>query len=51
MTTKQGWTGWDSRIYDWENAQTLDRRDVKFWQGMAERANGPILELGCGRGA
>jgi len=48
----EGWTGWDdyADFYDWENAQTLDRRDVKFWQAMAERANGPILELGCGTG-
>ena len=23
---------------------------MKFWQAMAERANGPILELGCGTG-
>lgn len=48
----QGWTGWDdyADFYDWENAQTLDRRDVKFWQGMAERARGPVLELGCGTG-
>jgi len=52
MTKAQGWQGWDdyADFYDWENAQTLDRRDVKFWQGMAERANGPILELGCGTG-
>ena len=49
---KEGWEGWDSYAdyYDWENAQTLDRRDVEFWQGMAERANGPVLELGCGTG-
>lgn len=48
----QGWTGWDeyADFYDWENSQTLDRRDVRFWQTMAERANGPILELGCGTG-
>ena len=48
----EGWKGWDdyADFYDWENAQTLDRRDVKFWQAMAERANGPILELGCGTG-
>ena len=49
---KEGWQGWDAYadFYDWENAQTLDRRDVTFWQGMAQRANGPILELGCGTG-
>ena len=48
----EGWSGWDdyADFYDWENAQTLDRRDVKFWQGMAMRASGPILELGCGTG-
>jgi SAM-dependent methyltransferase len=48
----EGWSGWDdyADFYDWENAQTLDRRDVKFWQGMATRANGSILELGCGTG-
>lgn len=52
MPRAQGWSGWDdyADFYDWENAQTLDRRDVTFWQGMAERANGPILELGCGTG-
>ena len=39
----QGWQGWDdyADFYDWENAQTLDRRDVTFWTTMAERANGP----------
>ena len=48
----QGWKGWDqyADFYDWENAQTLDRRDVKFWQDMARRAAGPVLELGCGTG-
>lgn len=52
MTKPQGWKGWDdyADFYDWENAQTLDRRDVKFWQAMAARADGPILELGCGTG-
>ena len=50
--TAEGWSGWDdyADFYDWENAQTLDRRDVKFWQAMARRTNGPILELGCGTG-
>lgn len=49
---RQGWEGWDqyADFYDWENALTLDRRDVKFWQGMARRAKGPVLELGCGTG-
>ena len=48
----EGWQGWDdyADFYDWENAQTLDRRDVRFWQDMAARANGPVLELGCGTG-
>jgi ubiquinone/menaquinone biosynthesis C-methylase UbiE len=48
----QGWQGWDeyADFYDWENAQTLDRRDVRFWQAMAVRAKGPVLELGCGTG-
>ena len=52
MAIHQGWHGWDdyAPFYDWENAQTLDRRDVRFWQRMAERANGPVLELGCGTG-
>src|SRR5918992_6217653 len=52
MKKQQGWQGWDdyADFYDWENAQTLDRRDVKFWRKMAERANGPVLELGCGTG-
>jgi ubiquinone/menaquinone biosynthesis C-methylase UbiE len=49
---QQGWEGWDdyADFYDWENAQTLDRRDVRFWQEMAQRAGGPVLELGCGTG-
>ena len=49
---RQGWKGWDAYadFYDWENAQTFDRRDMRFWQDMAKRANGPILELGCGTG-
>ena len=52
MVKHQGWQGWDdyADFYDWENAQTLDRRDVKFWQAMARRTTGPILELGCGTG-
>lgn len=48
----EGWHGWDeyAPFYDWENAQTLGRRDVAFWRGVARRAGGPILELGCGTG-
>ncbi len=48
----EGWQGWDAYadFYDWENAQTLDRRDVRFWQRMAVRTGGPVLELGCGTG-
>ncbi len=48
----KGWQGWDdyARFYDWENAQTMGRRDVMFWQGIARGTGGPILELGCGTG-
>src|SRR3954449_13628218 len=50
--TREGWQGWDTYapFYDWENAQTLGRRDVPFWQRVASRAEGPVLELGCGTG-
>jgi SAM-dependent methyltransferase len=49
---KQGWEGWDeyAPFYDWENARTLGRRDVPFWQRVAVEAQGPVLELGCGTG-
>jgi ubiquinone/menaquinone biosynthesis C-methylase UbiE len=52
MAIREGWNGWDdyAPFYDWENAQTLDRRDVHFWRRMAARARGPVLELGCGTG-
>ena len=48
----QGWEGWDeyAPFYDWENAQTLGRRDVPFWRRLALTAHGPVLELGCGTG-
>jgi len=47
-----GWEGWDAyaRFYDWENAQTVRRRDVDFWRRLAAAADGPVLELGCGTG-
>jgi SAM-dependent methyltransferase len=48
----EGWRGWDdyAPFYDWENAQTLARRDVGFWQRLAAAQEGGILELGCGTG-
>jgi ubiquinone/menaquinone biosynthesis C-methylase UbiE len=50
--TREGWQGWDeyAPFYDWENAQTLGRRDVPFWRRAALKAQGPVLELGCGTG-
>lgn len=49
---REGWRGWDdyAAFYDWENAQTVMRRDVTFWQRLAAAAGGPVLELGCGTG-
>ena len=48
----EGWHGWDeyAAFYDWENARTVGRRDVSFWRGLAARAKGRVLELGCGTG-
>lgn len=48
----EGFEGWDAYapFYDWENAQTLGRRDVPFWRNLARRAGGTVLELGCGTG-
>jgi len=48
----QGWEGWDAYapFYDWENAQTVARRDVAFWQRLALAQEGPVLELGTGTG-
>src|SRR5215471_20808022 len=50
--TAEGWQGWDAyaRFYDWENAQTVRRRDVAFWRRLAAAADAPVLELGCGTG-
>jgi SAM-dependent methyltransferase len=52
MPTRHGWEGWDdyAPFYDWENAQTLGRRDVPFWRRVACGARGRVLELGCGTG-
>src|ERR1700686_3066485 len=49
---REGWQGWDAYapFYDWENARTLGRRDVSFWQRAAAEVNGPVLEPGCGTG-
>ena len=49
---REGWQGWDAYapFYDWENAQTLGRRDVPFWRRAAAAADGEVLELGCGTG-
>ena len=49
----KGHEGWDdyAAYYDWENAQTVGRRDIAFWQRMAASGRrSPILELGCGTG-
>jgi len=48
----EGWHGWDAYapFYDWENEQTLGRRDVPFWRRIASAAAGRVLELGCGTG-
>jgi len=48
----QGWQGWDeyAPFYDWENARTVARRDVRFWVDLAARQEGRVLELGCGTG-
>jgi len=52
MPPFEGWEGWDdyAPFYDWENARTLGRRDVGFWQRLASGVRGPVLELGCGTG-
>jgi len=48
----KGHEGWDAYApyYDWENARTMGRRDVRFWTGLGRQAGGPVLELGSGTG-
>ena len=48
----KGHEGWDdyAAFYDWENAQTVGRRDICFWRRIAASVDGPVLELGCGTG-
>ena len=50
--TADGAHGWDAYapFYDWENAQTVGRRDVPFWRRLAAAHDGRVLELGCGTG-
>ena len=52
MATREGWFGWDdyADFYDWENARTVGRRDVKYWRRFAAASPGRVLELGCGTG-
>jgi len=49
---RDGSEGWDdyAPFYDWENARTVARRDVAFWQRLAAAQEGTVLELGCGTG-
>ena len=51
-TVADGAQGWDAYapFYDWENAQTVGRRDVPFWRRLAAAQEGRVLELGCGTG-
>jgi SAM-dependent methyltransferase len=48
----EGWHGWDeyAKYYDWENARTSGRRDVRFWERYCQRHGGRVLELGSGTG-
>ncbi len=52
MSVSDGARGWDdyAPFYDWENARTLGRRDLPFWKKLIARADGRVLELGCGTG-
>lgn len=47
-----GWDGWNdyAEFYDWENARSMGRRDVRFWQAFVRQGGGPALELGSGTG-
>lgn len=51
-TSDPGSSGWNdyAPFYDWENARTVQRRDVPFWQALALAAEGNVLELGTGTG-
>ena len=52
----QGHEGWDdyADYYDWENAQTVGRRDIAFWSDSrmaGRRSDGADpANLGCGTG-
>ena len=48
----EGWHGWGeyAPFYDWENARTGGRRNIRFCQRLAGQCGGPVLELGCGTG-
>ena len=48
----EGWQGWDeyAPFYDWENARTVARRDIPFWERLTLAQEGRTLELGCGTG-
>ena len=50
--TTDGSSGWNdyAPFYDWENARTVQRRDVPFWRSLARAAEGDVLELGTGTG-
>ena len=50
--TDDGTSGWNeyAPFYDWENARTVQRRDVPFWESLALAADGQVLELGTGTG-
>jgi ubiquinone/menaquinone biosynthesis C-methylase UbiE len=52
MPKPSGSAGWNeyAEFYDWENAQTMARRDVAFWRRLALASDQPVLELGCGTG-